>query len=189
VLAVGRLSAANTTTGAINLLLDTANRDKAAIGQTATSASYSVEADGRVTLNTAIGGLTRNFTMYLDAAANGYVIEQASSAGSAGLLEAQSAGPFDRSLPGLFVSGTQFPQGLAPLALIPLNYIANGTIASGTGSGFVAIDSTTGRGIGTISFSGLNTAAMAFYVVRPTKVVMMRFGDTSQNAAIDWLAN
>jgi hypothetical protein len=25
--------------------------------------------------------------------------------------------------------------------------------------------------------------------VCPTKVVMMRFGDTSQNAAMDWLVN
>jgi hypothetical protein len=189
VLSVGRLSNGNAASGTIDLVLDTANRDKVLLGQTATGAAYTVESDGRVTVNANIAGAARTFTLYLDATANGYVIERGSAVGSSGLLEAQVAGPYPRDLPGLFVSGAQFPQSLAPLALIPINYIASSSISSNSGSAFAAIDTTSGRGIGSISTTGITATTMAYYEVRPTKVVILRYGNSSQNPTIEWLVN
>jgi hypothetical protein len=189
VLSVGRLSGANPVTGAISLLLDTADRASTATGLTSTSGNYSVETDGRVTLNATISGTARSFTLYLDAASNGYVLERAAATGNAGLLEAQMAAPFNRSLPGQFVSGTQFPQSSAPVIMVPSNFVSSGTITSGSSSGFAAISTTTGRGIGTLTTSGLTGTSIAFYIVQPNKAVALRFGTSSQNATIEWFGN
>jgi hypothetical protein len=189
VLSVGRLSGANSTTGAISFLLDTADRGSTATGLTSTAGIYNVETDGRVTLNATISGAARTFTLYLDAASNGYVLERAAATGNTGLLEAQMAAPFNRSLPGQFVSGSQFPQSSAPVIMAPSNFISSGSITSGSSSGFAAISTSTGRGIGQLTTTGLAGTSIAFYIVQPNKAVVLRFGNSSQNATIEWFSN
>jgi hypothetical protein len=189
VLSVGRLSGANTGTGVIALLLDTADRGTTLATQNSTSGSYTVESDGRVTLNVTISGAARSFSLYLDAASNGYVIERGATSGAAGMLEAQMAAPYPRTLPGQFVSGTQFAQSGSPLVTAPSNFISSSSITSGTTSGFAAINTTSGRGIGSLSTSGLASTNFAFYIVQPNKAVLLRFGNANQNPTIDWYMN
>jgi hypothetical protein len=189
VLSVGLFSGGNATSGSFNLLLDTADRDKIFSSITATSPTYVVEADGRIALNYTASGVSHQLIGYLDGPANGYVIERNSSVGTAGLLEAQVAGPFDRTIPGLFVSGTQSPQSSAPVVLLPAVYVSSGSIASSSATGYAAIDTTIGRGLGTITITGVSTTGMALYEVQPSKVVILRFGTTAQNPAIEWLIN
>ena len=188
-LSVGRLSGGDATSGSFSLLLDTADRDKAFSSITATAPTFAVEADGRTTLNYTASGVSHQLIGYLDGPANGYVIERNSSIGTAGLLEAQVAGPFDRTIPGLFVSGTQSPQSSGPLALLPSVYISSGSITASGASGYASIDTSNGRGLGTITISGIGTTGMALYEVQPSKVVILRFGTTVQNPAIEWLIN
>ena len=133
------------------------------------------------------GTATRQFALYLDGVANGYVIEHGSTVGSAGLLEAQSAGPFSNTVPGFFVSGTQFPQDVAPMLLLPSVNFANGGLSSTAGNGFYSLDSVTGRAIGTISVSGSGQALFVLYVVGPNKLVTFRSGSQNRSAVMDWL--
>lgn len=187
VLSIGRVSAANTASGTFSLVIDTAEREKAVAGVVATATSYSVESDGRVTLNFTSGTTARQLTGYLDATANGYVIERNSATGNAGLLEIQMSGPFSNSMPGIFVAGTQFPQSASPLALMPITYLSSGNISSASASGYVGMDETTGRGIGTLQISALGGISTALYIVNADKMVALRFGNNSQNAAMEWL--
>ncbi len=133
------------------------------------------------------GTATRQFALYLDGVANGYVIEHGSAVGSAGFLEAQTAGPFTSSVPGFFVSGTQFPQDAAPLVLLPSVNLADGNLSAGSATGFYAIDATTGRGLGSENVSGSGSALFVFYVVNPNKVVTFRTAALNRSAVMDWL--
>jgi hypothetical protein len=189
VMSLGLLSGGNSSTGSISVLMDTADRSTLLPGQTSSSASYSVESDGRASLNAIMTGNTRAFTLYLDGPNNGYMIERGAASGNAGLLEAQAAGPFNRTLPGIWVSGTQFPESAAPLALLPQVFIVSGSLSAGSSSGFTAINATTGRGLGTISTTAFAATNMAFYVVRPNKALLLHFGNANENAAIDWFVN
>jgi hypothetical protein len=189
VMTLARLSNANSTSGTVDLLVDTADHALTSAASSISGASYSVEADGRSTLSYTAGGATRQFTLYLDGNANGYVIERGSSAGNAGLLEAQMSGPFNRTVPGLFVFGTQFPQSSSPLALLPAVYVSNGSILASSASGNVAINSATGRGAGTLAITGSSSEVIVLYVIQPSKIVVMRFGSTSRNAALNWMVN
>lgn len=189
VLALGRLSSANAVSGTVNLLLDTANLATATLDASFTGAAYAVEADGRTTLSYTDGTVTRNFVLYLDGAANGYVVEKGSSVGSAGLLEAQVVGPYPNTLPGLFVNGTQFAQDVAPMLLLPSVNISAGSLSASNGSGFFAMDPATGRGIGTFTPTGSLTTVVVLYEVGPSKVVTMRLGISNRSAVIDWLGN
>jgi len=189
VLSVGRLASANATTGTLDLIIDTADREKTSSGISVTGASYAVEADGRASLNFTAAGTARQYTLYLDGIASGYLIERGTANGGAGLLEAQAPGPFSRSMPGLFVSGTQFPQGATPIALLPSVYISGGSISSSSASGFAALNQTTGRGTGNFQITGIGGDTMVLYVVGPAKAIMMRYGSSTQNAAMEWLTN
>jgi hypothetical protein len=189
VLTVGRLADGSTTTGTANLVVDTADRDKATSSISVTGATYSVESDGRASLSYATGGTTRQYTLYLNGTASGYLIERGGGTGAAGLLEAQAAGPFSRSLPGLFVAGTQFPQGATPMALLPTIYISGGSISAGSASGFVALNQSTGRGAGNFNITGVGGDTMVLYVISPAKAIMLRYGSSNQNAALEWLNN
>lgn len=187
VLSLGRLSGASSSAGTFSLVMDTADRDRGTAGVSATSTSYSIESDGRLTLNFTTGTTARQLTGYLDATANGYVIERNSSTGNAGLLEAQMAGPFSSTMSGIFVSGTQFPQTSSPLALMPITYFSGGNISSTSASGYVGLDESTGRGIGSLQISGLGGVSTALYIVNADKMIALRFGNTSQNGAMEWL--
>jgi hypothetical protein len=185
VLSAGRIGDA--AGGTFSLILDTANKDQTEASVSGTATSYGVESDGRTTLNFTTSGTARKLVGYLDATSNGYVIEINSSYGSAGLLEAQMSGPFSNGLSGLFVTGTQFPQSASPLSLLPVTYLSDGNITSSNASGYVAVDSATGRGVGSLTISGLGGVSTALYIVNPNKMVALRFGSTSQNGALEWL--
>ena len=188
VLALGRLSNANAAGGTIDLKLDTADELSVTFDQAFAGATYAVRAaDGRATLSFLSGTATRQFALYLDGVANGYVIEHGSAVGSAGLVEAQSAGPFTNSVPGFFVSGTQFPQDVAPMVLLPAVNLASGSLTASNASGFYTLDALTGRALGTINISGSGQALFVLYVVRPNKLVTFRQGVQNRSAVMDWL--
>lgn len=187
VLALGRLSNANTTAGTLDLQLDTANRAIAAAGTAITGASYSVDPQGRSTLGYTLAGTSRSFALYLDGPASGYVVEKGSATGNAGLLEAQSAGPFDAGLPGLFVFGTQYGQSPGPMTLAPLLTFSGGVLSGNYVSGYYSIDAATGRGVGTLSITGQGTASLALYVVRPDRLLALQFGATNRSGTISWI--
>jgi len=189
VLALGRLSNANAGSGTIDVALDTANLSTAALSKTFTGAAYAVDSDGHATLSYTDGTVTRSFVLYLDGPNNGYVVEKGSAVGSAGLLEAQVAGPYIYTVPGWFVSGTQFPQDVAPLLLLPAVHIAAGAISSSNGNGFFAIDAATGRGVGTFNATGAGYSVFTLYVIGPNKVVTLRQGAINRSAVIEWLGS
>ena len=189
VLALGRLSNANAVSGTVDLLLDTASLATATLDASFTGAAYAVDTDGHATLSYTDGTVTRHFVLYLDGAADGYVVEKGSSVGSAGLLEAQVVGPYPNTLPGLFVNGTQFAQDVAPMLLLPSVNISAGSLSASNASGFFAMDPATGRGIGTFTPTGSLTTVIVLYEVGPSKVVTMRLGISNRSAVIDWLGN
>jgi hypothetical protein len=186
---LARLSNGNSTAGTVDLLLDTADHALTTTASPVSGASYSVDTDGRTALSYTAGGSTRQFTLYLDGTANGYVIERGSGAGNAGLLEAQMSGPFSKSVPGLFVFGTQFPQSSSPLLLLPAVYVSNYSITASNAQGSFAINSATGRYTGSLTVSGSASEVIVMYVVQPSKIVLMRFGSNNRNGALNWLVN
>ena len=190
VLELGRLANANTTAGTVDLLVDRAENAGGALEQPYNGATYAVEsADGRFTLNFVAGTVTRHFVGYLDSASNGYVLESGGSSGSAGVLEAQSAGPFSTTVPGLFVSGTQFALYPGPMALLPAVRLAAGSFSATNGNGFYALATATGRGVGTLNFSGSGSGVYVLYVVGPNKVRVLRLGSASRSPTMEWLGS
>jgi len=194
VVSLGRLSAANPAAGTLDVVLDTANQAVDTVGVNYPTQSYTVDANGRGTLTLAggAGATARSFVFYLDGSADGYLIEQNSASGNAGLLEAQTlpASPpgFPDTLPGDFVGGTQYPQSAGPVSLLPLMYVAYGTVSSNFYSGTFAIDPTTGRGFGTVQQQGVAETADVLYEVSPTKVDLMNFATPNgTNGTIIWL--
>src|SRR5258706_281842 len=175
--------------GALDVALDTANLSTAALSKTFTGAAYAVDSDGHATLSYTDGTVTRSFVLYLDGPNNGYVVEKGSAVGSAGLLEAQVAGPYIYTVPGWFVSGTQFPEDVAPLLLLPAVHIAAGAISSSNGNRFFAIDAATGRGVGTFNATGAGYSVFTLYVIGPNKVVTLRQGAINRSAVIEWLGS
>jgi hypothetical protein len=198
VVSLGRLSAADPGTGTVDVVLDTANQANDTANVNYPAQSYTVDSSGRGTLTLSGGGATRSFVFYLDGAANGYIVEPGSTAGSAGLLEAQAVGPlqaqsvppgsFPDTLAGEFVAGTQYPQTQGPVSLLPLVQLAYGAISSNFYQGTFAIDPTTGRGFGTVIQQGLPETADVVYEVSPTKLDVMNFATPNgTNASIMWL--
>ena len=196
-LGLGRLSNANPGGGTVDLLLDCAYLDAAPVlAESIPGASYTVSNDGHATLaltSTGCDGtsnrVARTFALYLDGASNGYVVEHGSPFGTAGMLEFQAPGPFDNTIPGLFVSGTQYPQDAGPVLLLPQVIVAYGSISftnSSASNGF-ALDPTSGRGFGTLTAPGEAVGVITLYPVNPNKVVMLRQGYLNRSAAIEWL--
>jgi hypothetical protein len=201
VLAMGRLSNGNAAAGTVDLLLDTASHANITTATAITGASYAVAADGRGTLSFADLGLTRSFVFYLDGAADGYVLEQGSSSGNAGMLEAQS-GPITDTINGAFVLGTQFAASRSPISLIPAVTFNYGALSSSYASGTFALDATSGRGLGTWTQTSVGTTAAVIYLVRhcdptvgtcdpnlPDKINMLRFGARGLDPSIEWLTH
>jgi hypothetical protein len=186
VISIGRFSGANPTAGTINLLLDTANIAVNTYGQVVSGATYAVRADGRTTLSYTSGGTTRNFVLYLTGPASGYVIETGSTSGNAGILEAQAPGPFSTTVPGMFVSGIQFPEDEAPMVLMPSVHMTEGSFTASYANGYFTMDSTTGRGVGTLTISGIGIGTYTFYIVRPDKVLALRMSTPYTSAGLAW---
>ncbi|MGH8142483.1 MAG: hypothetical protein ACREU2_08210 [Steroidobacteraceae bacterium] len=190
VVSLGRLSAADPAAGTIDLLLDSADQAVDNAGVDNPGQSYAVDSTGRGTLTLTGGGTTRSFVFYLDGTADGYIVEQNSPSGNAGLLEAQTVPPggFPDTLPGDFVGGTQYVQTLGPVSLLPLMYLAYGTVSSNFYSGTFSIDPNTGRGLGTVQEQGLQETADVLYEVSPTKLDVMNFATPAgTSGTILWL--
>jgi len=142
-------------------------------------------ADGK-TLTLVAGTTTRHFVGYLDGVSNGYLLESGGNHGAAGLLEAQVAGPYNSTIPGLFIGGTQFAQDAGPMVLLPAVHFSAGSFSASQGSGYYAMDAASGRGLGTISITGLGSAIFVVYQVAPDRVRTMRFGTISRSGTVEW---
>jgi hypothetical protein len=197
-LGLARLSNANPTAGTVDLAMDCAfEYALPVLNQAVPAASYTVGGDGHATLNLSTTGcdggkstVARNLTLYLDGLSNGYVVEHGSPVGTAGVLEFQSAGPFDNTIPGLFVSGTQFAQDAGPVLLIPQVRIAYGTLStSSNGQANLAFDALTGRAFGQFAAPGEAVGIITLYPVNPTHIVILRQGYINRSAAIEWLGS
>jgi hypothetical protein len=189
VISMGRLSGANPTAGTINLLLDTANLNVNTYAQVISGASYAVRADGRTTLSYTSAGTTRSFVLYLTGPASGFLIESGSTAGNAGTLEAQAPGPFSTSVPGLFVSGMQYPEDEAPIVLMPSVHMTEGSFTAAYANGYYSMDSVTGRGVGALTISGIGVGTYTFYIVRPDKVLALRMSTPFTSAGLAWMTS
>ena len=189
VISIGRFSGANPTAGTINLLVDTANISVNTYGQVISGATYAVRADGRTTLSFTSAGTTRNFVLYLTGPASGYLIETGSASGNAGIIEAQAPGPFSTTVPGLFVSGMQYPEDEAPMVLIPSVHMTEGSFTSGYANGYFTMDSATGRGVGSLTISGIGVGTYTFYIVRPDKVLALRMSTPYTSAGLAWMTS
>ena len=190
VMTLARLSGANTTNGTVVVHIDVASLATAVFDETtgALNATYAVDpAEGRTTFGFGSGTSARQFVAYLTGPGSGFVVEKGSSVGNSGLLEAQAAGPFTSTVPGFFVSGTQYPEDVAPMILMPSASIANGVISSTAGTSYYALDTATGRGIGTASLTGIGQALFVMYIVGPNRVVLFHTGTVNRSANIDWL--
>jgi Putative Ig domain len=190
VMDLGRLSNGNATAGTLDALLDSSSHDTDAAGITYSAQPYAIASNGRGTLSLSAAGVTRNFVLYLDGIADGYVVEQGSTAGSTGLLEAQyvpSGGSYSDTLPGLFVGGTQFAIVPGPIVLIPGVNISFGDLSSTYSNGLFAIDSTTGRGFGSLSQAGVASTAAVVYEISPTKFEILTFGTIQVDGTILWM--
>ena len=193
VMALGRLSSANAAAGTVDLLLDTSNQAVDVQAQPFTAQSYAVATNGRGTLSVA-DTPARSFAFYLDGTGSGYIVEHSSAAGSAGFLEAQfqgpyeyadASGPFPATLANSFVSGTAFPQAPGPITLNALLYLNFDALSSNFVNGSFAMDSTIGRGLGTVTESGVGTLPATLYIVSPTRMEMLRFGNKSVDGTIE----
>ena len=193
VMALGRLSNASAAAGTQDLLLDTSNLTVDVQAQPFLGQSYAIATNGRGTLSVA-DTTARSFAFYLDGASSGYIVEHTSTAGSAGFLEAQSqgpyeyassSGPFPATLANGFVSYTAYPQAPGPITLNALLYLNFDALSSNFVNGSFAIDPTIGRGLGTVTESGVGTLPSALYIISPTRMEMLRFGTKGIDGTIE----
>jgi putative Ig domain-containing protein len=196
VMALGRLSNANTTAGTVDLVLDTSDQLIATALVPYNGQSYAVATNGRGTLSLANTTSVRSFAMYFDAIANGYILEMGSPAGSVGLLEAQFQGPypspppsgiFPPTLPNAFVSSTAFPQAPGPITLESMLYLNFDSLSSDFLNGTFAIDSTTGRGLGSVVENGVGTEPAVLYLVSPSKMDLLQWGSRAVDGTIEFM--
>jgi hypothetical protein len=190
--AIGRLFGGNGT--ALSALLDVTDQQTPVIADLTaplTNQAYAIAPNGRGTLNLNNGVQNFSLVFYLDGASDGYVVQQNAPDGSGGLLEAQypmpASGGFPSSFSGYFVGGTQFAQAAGPITLNPLAQIAFGSLTSNFTNGTFFIDPGSGRGLGTLTQTGVGVQPAALYIVSPTKIDVMRFGTRGVDGNIDWL--
>jgi hypothetical protein len=190
VMDLGRLFNGSATAATLDAALDTSDHDTGFAGIAYSAQKYDVAASGRGMLSLSSAGATRSFVFYLDGIADGYVVEIGSPAGSSGLLEAQympAGGVFLDTLQGNFVGGTQFAQVPGPIVLIPGLTLNFGLLSSTYSSGQFGVDSTIGRGFGTLTLSGVASTPAVLYEVSPTKIDVMSFGTIQVDGTTLWL--
>jgi hypothetical protein len=194
VMGLGRLSGASATAGTINAVLDSSSLDVSVAAESFAAQSYAVAATGRGTLTLADTTAARSFAFYLDGISNGYIVQHGSTSGSTGFLEAQFQGPytyppstgiFPTTMPDSFVSYTAYPQSNGPITLNSLLYLNYDALSSNFVNGSFAIDPTSGRGLGTITQSGVGTTAAVLYIVSESKMDLMRFGTRGVDGTIE----
>jgi len=193
---LGLLSNANPTAGTLDALIDISDQANDLAGQVISSQSYAVGPSGRGTLSLTEYGVQSSFTFYLDGIADGYIVQLGTAAGGAGLLEAQFQGPyanppvsgiFPDTLSNDFVGITQYPQSHGPVGLEPLIVLNYGALSGNEANGSFAINPTTGRGVGTLTATGLGSTPASLYIVSPTKIDVLSFGTRAVDGSIDFL--
>ncbi|MGH9524635.1 MAG: putative Ig domain-containing protein, partial [Terriglobales bacterium] len=196
VMSLGRLSNANAAAGTVDMALDTSDQAADIGAEPFTGQSYTVDPSGRGVLSLAEATGAVSFVFYLDGVSNGYLIDQGSTAGSAGFLEAQFQGPyasppptgiFPPTLSNAFVSGTAYPQAPGPISLEPLVYLNFDALSSNFFNGSFAIDPSSGRGLGTLVDNGIGSTAAVLYIVSPSKMDILRFGTAAIDGSIEFL--
>jgi hypothetical protein len=197
VMSLGALYNGNAAAATLDATIDLSYQDVDDAALTYTAQSYSVDpASGRGVLNLNNSTGSQTFAFYLDGIADGYIVQQGSLTGSGGFLEAQFQGPypippaqgiFPDTLPNNFVGFTKYPQSHGPIGLETTLSLAYGTLSSNETNGNFAIDPTIGRGLGSITESGIGANPAVLYVVSPTKVDILRFGTRQIDGSIDFL--
>jgi hypothetical protein len=196
VVAIGRLANGNPTAGQVDLTLQSSVQSVVSSDELYAAQSYTVAPSGRGTLGLFTTAGLRSFVLYFDGVADGYIVEQGSGYGNAGLLEAQQvpAAGFPQTLPGgygvgsgAFVSGTQFAQSPGPVVLVPQLSLNYGQLNSAYTNGAFSIDPTTGRGLGTLTQTGIGSTPAAFYMVTGDKLDLLRYATRATNGDIDWI--
>lgn len=176
----------NTATGTIKL--DT--NDGGTAGPVSTTFTYSVAADGHVTINPAIGPAP---DLYLQDTNKAFMIDNGSFV-NAGLVDAQSAAPFSSAS----VSGNYF-FGLAEYAAVTAGGVSSGVVTSaGAGAANATVDSSAASGtLGTGQAQAITlTLADAtlgrltdnlgniIYIVSPTEYVAIQATASDPNAKV-----
>ena len=200
-LALGRLSTATATdlyTGTLQVDIDVADHAASTLAKTYTAAPYGVDVlgDGRATFSyTDSASVPHSYVAYLDGQDDGYVVETTGTHGTFGLLEAQAAGPYTWTLPGLYMSGTQFPQDSGPMTLAPHLNISSGQLSDATSnssqlvSATFAYDQVSGRAISyQYVVAGSQNYATA-YMVGPTGVRLLRLGYQLRAPTLEFVVN
>jgi hypothetical protein len=190
----GSMPAASGGSGTLNALLDISDQSTDLAAQVFSSQPFAVDATGSGRGTLTLSSATANYSLvfYLDGIGDGYLVQQndPSGAGSGGLLEAQSAMPaggFPVTLPGFFVGGTQFAMAAGPITLNPLASLSFGTLSSNFTNAVFYIDQTNGRGLGTLTQTGVGEQPAALYYVSPTKLDVLRFSTRAFDGNIDWM--
>jgi hypothetical protein len=195
-MALGRLYNANPAAGTLGAILDATYNATDIPSLLNDSQSYTVDSSGRGTLSLTEYNGPVSFAFYLDGIADGYLVQQGSTAGGAGFLEAQFQGPFANppvsgtfpdTLADEFVDVTAYPQSHGPVSLEATIVLNFGSLTSNFTNGTFAIDPTSGRGIGTLTTSAIGSAPAALYIVSPTKIDVLNFGTRALDGSIDYL--
>jgi hypothetical protein len=191
VMSLGRLYNGDAANATLDAVLDTSDQDLDFAGVLYSAQKYTVEPGGRGTLSLSAPDVTtRYFVFYLDGVADGYLVENGSGSGNAGLLEAQylpTGGVYPDTFPGLFVGGTQYAQTPGPIILTSQFTLSFGELSSTYTNGQFGVDPTTGRGFGSLTASGISGTDAALYIVSPTKFDVMTFGTFRVDGSIMWL--
>ena len=176
----------NTATGTIKL--DT--NDGGTAGPVSTTFTYSVAADGHVTINPAIGPAP---DLYLQDTNKAFMIDNGSFV-NAGLVDAQSAAPFSSAS----VSGNYF-FGLAEYAAVTAGGVSSGVVTSaGAGAANATVDSSAASGTLGAGQAQAITLTLAdatlgrltdnlgniIYIVSPTEYVAMQATASDPNAKV-----
>lgn len=194
---LGRLSNGNASAGTFDAELDISDLSYQISPEYFTAQSYAIGASGRGTLSLNDSTAPRSFVFYLDGPSNGYILEQGSSSGNAGLLEAQytppaapdGSHPYPSTFSTFYAGGTQFPTALGPVIMMPMVTLSGGSLSSSFTTGVFSMNPADGRGFGTLTDSSLGFAAASLYIVSPDKINLLRFVYRTTDASMEWFTD
>lgn len=185
VVSLGRWSNATATT--VDTDIDTSKKGIVSTRETLTGAALAVDADGRTTVTTTNGA--HAYAGYLDGASRGYFVETTGVGNAFGLLETQTAGPYEALPSGTFIANTQFAGPDSTLLLAPNLTLLNGTMSNPI-SGTYVVDTTNGRGVGATASTGFGGGAFVMYPLDANRIRILgqpATGALSTGLSIVWL--
>ncbi|MEI6457760.1 MAG: Ig domain-containing protein [Pseudomonadota bacterium] len=184
--AVGRLSGAVPGAGTVDVNIDVTDRTTPLVNSVHAAQAYTVTGNGRGTLTVGTGAAARNFVLYADGAGGAVVLEPMSLANNFGFLEPQIGVPFTSFPAAYYVGGTVYAAASSPISTLPQVSLSAGTIG-GSVTGTFAIDPSTGRMVGSVSRNLLGGTGLVFYVISPSKLVVIGDANNSINSQLAWL--